>query len=803
MARRTSAKPDRVARGGGAKTTTAKRPRRRGAENEAARPAVGAGPRPAFAKGSASAARIRMYRQGLGDCFLLSLPRAAGSGKDGDFHILFDCGAIIGTENRADRLRQVVQDIIRTTGGVVDIFVLTHEHDDHLSGLLLADDLFATAPAAGEAPEPDKLTFGEVWFGWTEDPADPAARKLQADRDAKKQKLAAMLMTMTERGMTETATAHGLAGILSFFGVDFTPGQPQLGMSQALAARSPAHAAKPKSGTSAAMDFARGLVQPDRIHYRRPGETPWSTAELDGVRVYVLGPPLAPEMLAKTYAKSEVYHFGEDAEGLDALYAAALGAAADSPEDDGSRLWTDACPFDVLHGLPLPDPARPDPAALPRDAGAFLQERYLGPSDDPLLLDQTWRRVDGDWLGGAATFALKLDAATNNTSLVLALEFGPTPGAGPVLLFPGDAQVGSWLSWQTVAWPAANGAPRVTGPDLLARAAFYKVGHHGSHNATARAKGLELMPEGAFVACLPVDHATAVTKGWDEMPLESLVEALKARTGGRLVRMDEPLPAALQGVRAAADDFDPRATGKAAGEDPLYYELTLDLAAQRVPAAPATPARAAPRPRRKRGSTAFAAVPLGLGFAFDQVTPERVRRLFPDTPTAPIRANLPFVLAGLRARGLTDRDMLLMALATIRAETEGFVPIDEGRSRFNTRNTPFDLYEPGTSAGNRIGNTQVGDGPRFKGRGYVQLTGRDNYTRIGPQVGADLVGTPALANDPTLAGLILAQFLRNKEAAVRAALAAQDLREARRLVNGGSHGFERFKDAFERGQQEF
>lgn len=185
----------------------------------------------------------------------------------------------------------------------------------------------------------------------------------------------------------------------------------------------------------------------------------------------------------------------------------------------------------------------------------------------------------------------------------------------------------------------------------------------------------------------------------------------------------------------------------------------------------------------------------------DRVTVADVKRLFPSTPLGNIARNLPAVAAGLRGCGLGDRPMVLMALATIRAETEGFVPIDEGRSQFNTRHAPFDLYEPGTSAGTKLGNTEPGDGPRFKGRGYVQLTGRDNYSRIGQQLGAPLVERPELANDPALAGRILAQFLKNAEARIRSALSAGDLRLARRLVNGGSHGFDRFADAFRRGDE--
>ena len=196
------------------------------------------------------------------------------------------------------------------------------------------------------------------------------------------------------------------------------------------------------------------------------------------------------------------------------------------------------------------------------------------------------------------------------------------------------------------------------------------------------------------------------------------------------------------------------------------------------------------------------AAPTRLGDITGLVTPDMVKRMFPSgTRLANISANLPFVLAGLRARQLGDRAIVLMAVAAIRAETEGFVPIDEGKSRFNTSpgGSPFNLYDAGTSIGARLGNTERGDGPRFKGRGYIQLTGRDNYRRVGGQIGVSLIDQPQSANDPTTAGLILAQFLKNAESAIRRALANNDLLTARKLVNGGSHGFDRFKDTFDKG----
>ncbi len=172
-----------------------------------------------------------------------------------------------------------------------------------------------------------------------------------------------------------------------------------------------------------------------------------------------------------------------------------------------------------------------------------------------------------------------------------------------------------------------------------------------------------------------------------------------------------------------------------------------------------------------------------------------------------IRMYLPDIMLALTRRGLNNTDMLMMALGTIRAETASFRPIDEGISKYNTTpvGTPgrfaFDKYEPGTGPGTRVGNDESGDGALFKGRGFVQLTGRDNYTRIGGQIGVDLVANPDQANDPVVAAATLAQFLKNVERQVIKFLAENNLRAARRSVNGGSHGLKEFEDAFAAGRK--
>lgn len=175
-----------------------------------------------------------------------------------------------------------------------------------------------------------------------------------------------------------------------------------------------------------------------------------------------------------------------------------------------------------------------------------------------------------------------------------------------------------------------------------------------------------------------------------------------------------------------------------------------------------------------------------------------VSRMFPSTPLDNITKHLPTVLEALKEVDLTDRDMVLMALATIRAETAGFLPLDEGKSLFNTSpgGTPFDLYDHRKD----LGNQGPPDGGKFKGRGFIQLTGRDNYRVIGTKLDVDLISNPALANKPIVAARILALFLKRKERAIREALLEDDLRHARRLVNGGSHGLDVFTAAFRTGE---
>jgi putative chitinase len=148
--------------------------------------------------------------------------------------------------------------------------------------------------------------------------------------------------------------------------------------------------------------------------------------------------------------------------------------------------------------------------------------------------------------------------------------------------------------------------------------------------------------------------------------------------------------------------------------------------------------------------------------------------------------------------------MLQYALATINAEASRFSPVSEGvkRGTGQEANTtpnghPFDKYDYRT----HLGNNGEGQGALYKGRGFIQLTGKDNYKNYGKAIGhPELIDNPDLATDPTIAGLLFAQYIKDRERKIRGAIDAGDFRSARRQVNGGTNGLNDFTTALQAGR---
>ncbi len=157
------------------------------------------------------------------------------------------------------------------------------------------------------------------------------------------------------------------------------------------------------------------------------------------------------------------------------------------------------------------------------------------------------------------------------------------------------------------------------------------------------------------------------------------------------------------------------------------------------------------------------------------------------SPVANVRKSLPGILKALNEAGLKDRNSVIAVLATIRTEVGSFMPIHEygGPSYWARYNGRSDL-----------GNVRPGDGVRYHGRGFIQLTGRHNYRTYGQAVGVDLEKHPDKALNPKVAAEVLIAYFKSHGIPDKARRG--DWYGVRTAVNGGDNGWDTFRWAVSR-----
>ena len=174
------------------------------------------------------------------------------------------------------------------------------------------------------------------------------------------------------------------------------------------------------------------------------------------------------------------------------------------------------------------------------------------------------------------------------------------------------------------------------------------------------------------------------------------------------------------------------------------------------------------------------------------ITDDQLSRVMPRVPQASRALYLPHLNAAMQARTIDTPLRTAAFVAQLAHESGELRWMEEIWGR-----TPAQLrYEPPSDLAARLGNTQAGDGKRFKGRGPIQITGRFNYVRFGGLLGLDLVADPALAAAPEVAFATAGLFWQSN--------GLNDLADARqfvaitRRINGGTNGLAERQAYYER-----
>jgi len=209
--------------------------------------------------------------------------------------MLINCGVLMGTPDATAKMNAVAKDIHAVTAGRLDVLVVTHQHWDKISGFSQAQDVF------------DQINVGQVWLGWTEDPNDRDAMKLDQNRGA--------------------------------------------------------------SRSGEAMQYVRGMSR--RVRYWRGGDGPEALAGVGGARVFFLGPPRlsADFRRAQSALKNaesitappfdESFRISREAAMNNPAFAGYFGTAAqgETSTDDGAWRQINATSLQSVPRLRLTNPA--------------------------------------------------------------------------------------------------------------------------------------------------------------------------------------------------------------------------------------------------------------------------------------------------------------------------------------------------------------------------------------------------------------------------------------------------------------
>lgn len=408
---------------------------------------------------SVAGLRVRMYRVGFGDFFLLSMP-----GADGEQHILIDCGVHAGDIHT---IQAAVQDLAAETNNHLALVIMTHRHADHISGFATCKDDFK------------KFTVDMVWMSWFEDPGDSKAVAFQASLSA--------LANRVQNQLKLAARRDPASKELEYMAQNAT-GDGGLGFGGA------------SSNATALAVLHGGFANQAPIRYYAAGEAPELPKVLAdaGLSARILGPPRDPALIAQMDNKAHQYLWAGRAD---------VDGGADGGADTEPRA-----------------PRKPPPPFAP----PFVSHAGPVSAGSGLTPDQIEKMVNDAQPDRLAAAARSMDKNLNNQSLVVLFTF-----KGKNLLFVGDAQWGNWENFLFGGTVAASGQATLTptAKEILANVDFYKVGHHGSTNATPR-DAVAGLRDGCVAMCSTAEDC------YNGVPKAPLLAALNEKTHQQLARSD-------------------------------------------------------------------------------------------------------------------------------------------------------------------------------------------------------------------------------------------------------------------------
>ena len=472
--------------------------------------------------------RIRMYRVGFGDFFLVTVPT-----DDGPQHILIDCGVTPGQTKKGDigTIKDAVAHMAKETNKTLALIIVTHRHQDHIIGFSRSAEIF------------QDFKVEAVWMSIWETEYDPNETKdkktksLAFDFQAELTSLALGMQQHLALAGSDSPDVGAIAAML-----ENATGMAQADLAAAGGAGAVRTAGKGGGTNAASLSFLKTALGVEPEYYAK-GDTPRLPAALKkaGLTAQILGPPPsdAVDFLKLMDLKKNVGQF--------------LGEA-----NDGSGQQFE--PFGRecrVRATAYPSAAFREWERASRRAPAAAMKATIEAAQPTLLL----------------TAAKTLDNFLNNQSLVVLFGFN-----GKRLLFAGDAQGGNWEYWMFGGTPTK--APAVEqiekdSQEILGHLDFYKMGHHGSTNATP-ISAVAAMGGNFPTMCSTQEDSFGTVDNESEVPRLPLLEALKQKS--QIVRSDQiavTLPGNTVPAAAGAPKTLPKPARGRLQAGPIYIDYFL------------------------------------------------------------------------------------------------------------------------------------------------------------------------------------------------------------------------------------